>query len=128
MPALLLLLLVLPLPALAADVSPADPSSYQSVGWLLMGLFALVGMYNQGVAAMLNTRKLRAPGPEETETEAKFAAVAKDIRELEMRVEKRMAETMGSINTRLGTLESSISRAISDINYAIGKIDGQTGN
>lgn len=113
--------------SLVAEVPPSDPTSYQSVGWLLMGLFALVGMYNQGVAAMLNTRKLRAPGPEETETDAKFAVVAKEIRDLEMRVEKRMSETIGSINTRLQAIEASLTRVVSDFNYAVGRIDGQNG-
>ena len=131
MPLLISLLLSVPLSAavvLAEAGPPAlDPGSYQSMGWILVGLASITATVNQFMNAVLNWRKMREPAaaalcPLEC---AKLRVLEAEIRAVEMRLEKRISEQLGSINTRLGTLETSISRAIGDINYAIGKIDGQ---
>lgn len=128
MPPLLCSLL---LPAIVSSVllgesaTAGDPASYQSAGWLLLGIAGLAAAINQVMGAVLNLRKLRAPSPEETETDAKFAKVAAEIKAVEQRLEQRMGEHLGSISTRLQTMESSLTRVVSDFNYAVGRIDGQ---
>ena len=106
-----------------------DASTLSGAAYIAAGLSVLLFLYNQAVAGILNSRKLRAPGPEQTETDAKFAAltaeISSDMRQMEMRVEKRLSETIGSINTRLASLEATLAHVVADFNYALGKIDGR---
>ncbi len=101
-----------------------DASTISGAAYVAAGLSVLLFLYNQGVAALLNSRKLRAPGPEQTETDAKFEALETEIRAVELRMEKRLSEHLGGISARLDTLASSISHAINDMNYVVGKFDG----
>lgn len=110
-----------------AEVPAGDPASYQSAGWILMGLGGLVLTGNQFMNAMLNWRKLREPAnPPVCPLEcARLKVLEAEIRAVELRVEKRISENLGMINTRLGTLESTLTKVVADFNYALGKIDAQ---
>lgn len=110
-----------------APAPPAgDPASYQSAGWILMALGGLALTGNQIMSAMLNWRKLREPEAPTCPLEcARLKVLETEIRAVEMRVEKRISEHLGSINTRLGTLEQTLTKVVADFNYALGKIDSQ---
>lgn len=115
---------------LAEAPPPGDPASYQSVGWLLLAAAGLAGAVNQFLSAAVNARKLRSPGPEETETDAKIAALGAEVRELErrleQRLEQRMGEHLGAISKQLGTMETTLTQVVRDFNYAVGVIDGKS--
>lgn len=112
-----------------AEMPPADPTSAQSAGWLLLGLGGLALCGNQLMSAVLNWRKLREPElppPPLCPVEcARLKVLEAEIRAVEMRVEKRISEILGSVNTRLSSLENTLSHIVGDFNYALGKIDGR---
>lgn len=117
------------MPALLCDAL-ADPSSYQSIGWLLLAAAGLAGAVNQFLSAAVNARKLRTPGPEAAETDARIAALGADLRDLErrleQRMEQRMGEQLGAISKQLGTMETTLTQVVRDFNYAVGVIDGKS--
>lgn len=113
-----------PLVSLLADAAPvplpSDPSSYQSAGWLLLGLAGLAGAVNQVMGVLEKFRSIRTPEP---------GSVSADrVKALEDRMhamEISVATSMGSINTQMENIKSSLTHIVSDFNYAIGRIDGR---
>lgn len=106
-----------------ADVLP-DPSSAASIGWLILTISAIAVAVNQVLGAMTHFRKLRELEP--TAEGERIKALEADMRELEMRVERRIGEALGSINTRMGSLESTISRLVGDFSRALGVLEGRS--
>lgn len=121
--------LALSLPLLLAEIDPlTDPQSYQSLGFLLLALGGLFLVANQLMAAVLNWRKLREPEPAtgcNPQECMKLKVLEAEIRAVEMRMEKRLGEHLGSISTRLLSLETTLTHVVRDFNYVLGKIDGR---
>ncbi len=110
---------------LLADATPhpADPTSYESMGWLSMGLLGLVGGANQLMSLISKFREFRAQAPGEV-SEDRIKALEEKVNAVELRMERHM----GSIETRIETLTKTLTMIVSDFNYAVGRIDGQNEN
>ncbi len=83
--------------AAAADSmpAPADPTSWMSLGWLVAGIFGIVGLANQGMA--LWDRLFPRPTPPAHElyaTKAEMAKLEMEHEEEMQRIEKRFEEWM----------------------------------
>jgi len=105
-----------------ADASPisGDPSSYQSVGWLLLSLAALAGAGNQIMGLISKFRDLRTQAPGEVSAD-RIKALEEKVSAVELRMERHM----GSIETRIESLTKTLTMIVSDFNYAVGRIDGR---
>ena len=114
----------LPLITLLADAAPAgDPASYQSAGWILLALAGLAAAGNQLLGFVEKIRSLRAPEPGAISPE-RIKALEDRVHGVELRIENHM----GAINSKMDGFTSSLTRIVSDFNYAIGRIDGRTEN
>ena len=92
---------------------------------MALGGLALCG--NQLMSAVLNWRKLRAPEPTTCNPQEcmKLKVLEAEIRAVEMRLEKKLGEHLGSISTRLLSLETTLTHVVRDFNYVLGKIDAR---
>jgi hypothetical protein len=104
---------------LAQSGMPDSASTVAQAVPLLVGIMALSVFLNQALGALNAFRRLKAP---ESGTEEKFKKLEADIRDVELRMEKRMGENLGEIKTRLQTLESTLSHVVGDINFALGQM------
>lgn len=102
-----------------------DPTSQESVTWLVLGLSSLVFAADRFQSVILNFRKLREPAKTDSEVEAKICALQKEIHDVELRMEKRLGENLGEIKTRMASLESTISHLVSDFSRALGVLEGK---
>ena len=110
------------LPPWLAAAPPAlpDPASPQSVGWLLLCVFALVGGANQMMSLLAKFRALKAPDPGEVSAD-RLKALEDKVSNIELRMERQM----GTIDSKLETMAKSLSQIVADFNYTIGKLDGR---
>ena len=114
----------LPLFSIIAEVLPPADSA-TSTGWLFVGLGGLALTANQFLGFLSNLRKLRQPEPVNPQDGARIKALEEEMKSLELRMERRMGEVMGSINTRLQSLENTISHLVSDFSRALGVLEGK---
>ena len=79
---------------LAAAELP-DPGSYVALGWIVAGIFGIVGLANQGVALWDRLfPKSSPPAHEMYATKADLALARTEHRESDARIEKRFEEWM----------------------------------
>lgn len=102
-----------------------DPTSQESITWLVLGLSSLVFAADRLQSVILNFRKLREPAKTDSEVDAKISALQKEIHDVELRMEKRLGENLGEIKTRMANLESTISHLVSDFSRALGVLEGK---
>lgn len=107
----------------AAPVAAGDPASYQSAGWILLGLAGLATAGNQILGLIEKFRGMRAPEPG-TVSADRVKALEDRMHAMEISV----ATSMGSINSQIENIKSSLTHIVSDFNYAIGRIDGRSEN
>ena len=109
---------------LLAQVPPppvsADPGSAQSIGWLLLCLFAIAGGANQVMGVVGKFREAREPQAGEVSAD-RVSALEKRVSEMDARFERRLDEAL----TRLDAITKTFGQVVADFNYAIGKIDGR---
>jgi hypothetical protein len=94
--------------------------------WVLGGIAALAVMVNQILGVLEKFRKLKTPDPINPVESDRIKALEDEIRAVELRMERRIGEVMGSINTRLQSLESTISHLVSDFSRALGVLEGKS--
>lgn len=118
---------MIPLPTililLASSPAPADPSSYQAIGWLLLGLAGLAAAANQIMGLMEKFRTLRAPEPGDVSPD-RLTALEARVSEMDRRWERRLDDVIG----KLDSMTKTFGQVVADFNYTIGKIDGRTGD
>jgi len=116
----LFVFLALVLADAAPPVPPGDPASYQSAGWLLLGLAGLATAGNQILGFVAKFRSMREPEP---------GSVSADrVKALEQRghaVEISVATSMGAINSKFEAISQTLTNMASDWNYAVGRLDGR---
>jgi len=110
---------------LAQAAVPDSATTVAQAVPLLVGIMALSVFLNQSLGAFNNFRKLKAPDPVNPQENDRIKALEEDMRGLELRMERRIGEVMGSINTRLQSLESTISHLVSDFSRALGVLEGK---
>ena len=112
--------------ACLADAAPDFPASqpWQAACYLLMGLGGLALLADRFMALVINWRQIRQPSVD-VDAEAKIKALEADLHEVEVRLERRISESMGNISSRLQSLENTLTHLVGDFNYALGKIDGR---
>lgn len=117
------MLFAVPFVPLLADAAPVanDPASYQSAGWLLLGLAGLAGAINQILGVFEKVKAMKAPEPGSV-SEDRVKAIEDRVHAMELSV----ASSMGSITTQIENIKGSLTHIVSDFNYAIGRIDGRT--
>ena len=108
---------------LAEVLPPAD--SPAATGWLFVAIGGLALTVNQILGAMANFKKLRQPEAQNPQDSERLKALEEDMKSLELRMERRIGEVMGSINTRLQSLENTISHLVSDFSRALGVLEGK---
>lgn len=118
-----LLLSVCLSPWLAQTPAMPDPSSYESAGWLLLGLGGLAFAANNIMGVTAKFRTMRAPDPSEVSTD-RIKALEDKVSNIELRMERQM----GTIDSKLETMAKSLSQIVADFNYTIGKLDGRNSN
>jgi hypothetical protein len=105
----------------ATTVSQATP--------LLVGIMALSVFVNQALGAFNNFRKLKGADPttaaNSEATEKKFKQIDEDIRAVELRMERRMGEHLGAINTRFQHFENTMGQLVGDFNRSLGRLEGK---
>lgn len=106
--------------ALLASSLP-DPSSAESIGWLLLALAALVGAGNQAMGLLEKFRTARAPAPGEI-SEDRVKALESRVLDLEMKMENHL----GRIAAKFESISTTLTNLQSDWNYAVGRIDGRS--
>ena len=102
-----------------------DPSSAASTGWLFVAIGGLALTCNQILGALANFKKLKSPEPVSKAETDRINLLEADMRGLELRMERRIGEVMGSINTRLQSLETTISHLVGDFSRALGVLEGE---
>lgn len=113
---------------LLAEITAAlpNPNSATSLGWLILTISGGCVALNSILGALEKIRAMREPLPPNMASEEKMKAlIAAEGRNLELRIEKRISESLGAINANVEGLKSSMSHVIADFNYALGKIDGR---
>jgi glutathione S-transferase len=98
----------------------SDPGSAQSIGWLLLCLFAIAGGANQVMGVVAKFREAREPQSGEVSAD-RMKALEKRVSDMDARFERRLDEAL----TRLDTITKTFGQVVADFNYAIGKIDGR---
>jgi hypothetical protein len=77
-----------------ADLPP-EPTSYAAMGWIIAGIFGIVGLANQGMALWDRLfPRATPPAHELYATKADLAAAREEHKENDERIEKRFAEWM----------------------------------
>jgi hypothetical protein len=122
-PPLCLSLLLLTTAATTAPGSVKDPVSYESLGYLAVGLFALAAGGNQLMGLLGKFRALRQPDAGDVSTD-RIKALEDKVSNIELRMERQM----GTIESKLETMAKSLSQIVADFNYTIGKLDGRNSN
>ena len=115
---------------LLADLVPllgqlSDPKSSEATGWIFVALGGLALTCNQVLGAMANFRTLKSPEPGNKQESERIKTLEADMRELELRMERRIGEALGSINSRMGALETTISHLVADFSRALGVLEGK---
>lgn len=109
------------IPDSASTVAQATP--------LLVGIMALSVLINQALGAFNNFRKLKGADPLSTAatdaTDKKIRDIEQDMRDMELRIERRIGEHLGGINTRLQNMETTLSRIGADFNRSLGRLEGK---
>lgn len=105
---------------LLADAPPADPSSYQGAGWLLLALAGLATAGNQIMGLIEKFRTLKTPDPGEVSSD-RVKALEDRVCNLEVRLERQM----GAISSELSALRGTLTHIVADINFALGQQDGR---
>lgn len=108
MPEALFLPLALALLAVEGAAPLPDPSSPQTVGWLLLALAAVAGAVNQALGGVVNFRRLKGAD----QAEASRWATKDEHVALEARVE---------------SVERTQASELRDIHRALGRIEGALG-
>jgi hypothetical protein len=102
---------MLSLHPLLADMP--DPSSYQALGWIIVGVFCIVGMANQGVDLWRKMfPKEMPPAHELYATKLELAKLEKSHKEEMARIEKRFSEWMSQGETQHQESMEKVERAI----------------
>jgi hypothetical protein len=117
---------VMPLTSYSLLALLPDPTSQESAAWLILGLSSLVFAADRFQSVILNWRKLRAPAGTDTGVDDKIASLQREIREVELRLERRLGENLGEIKTRMASLETTISHLVSDFSRALGVLEGES--
>lgn len=99
-----------------ADIGPLPPNT-TLIGLLCLGIFALAVAAEKGVSIWSKLRK----SPPDHEIYATKSA----LDEVEKRMERRIGEQLGTIGTRLGHLEQTMSKLSQDFAHAIGRLEGR---
>lgn len=74
---------------------PPEPTSYAAMGWIIAGIFGIVGLANQGMALWDRLfPRATPPAHELYATKADLAAAREEHKENDERIEKRFAEWM----------------------------------
>lgn len=77
-----------------ADLPP-EPTSYAAMGWIIAGIFGIVGLANQGMALWDRLfPRATPPAHELYATKAELMAAREEHKENDERIEKRFAEWM----------------------------------
>lgn len=77
-----------------ADLPP-EPTSYAAMGWIIAGIFGIVGLANQGMALWDRLfPRATPPAHELYATKADLASAREEHKENDERIEKRFAEWM----------------------------------
>jgi hypothetical protein len=118
-------MLLAALSALAASLP--DPNAGESVGWFFVAGGGAALTLNQALGVMERWKRLKRPEPLPVNAaEAKrIESLESDMRELELRMERRLGESLGSINSRMGALETTISHLVGDFSRALGVLEGK---
>lgn len=108
---------------LLAEAAPTlpDPSSYQGVGWLLLGLAALAAAGNQAMSFLEKVRTIRQPSPGDVSADR-----VKALEDRMHSVELKMENHMGQISAKFESIAQTLTNLQADWNYAVGRIDGRT--
>lgn len=105
----------------ASTISQATP--------LLVGIMALSVFLNQTLGAFNNFRKLKGADPNAAATteatDRKIKMLESNIHEVEMRLERRIGEHLGGINTRLMHFETTLGKLVADFNRSLGRLEGK---
>ena len=115
----------MPLPPLSFLALLPDPTSQESLTWLFIGLSSLVFAADRFQSVILNYRKLRTPVPTDSGVDDKIESLKREIRDVELRMERRLGENLGEIKTRMASLETTISHLVSDFSRALGVLEGE---
>jgi hypothetical protein len=115
----------MPLPPFSFLAILPAPNSEESITWLVIGLSSLVFAADRFQSVILNYRKLRAPTPADGGVDDKIEALKREIRDVELRMERRLGENLGEIKTRMASLETTISHLVSDFSRALGVLEGE---
>ena len=108
---------------LLAEAPPADPTSYQAAGWLVLGLAGLAAAVNQVMGILEKFRVMRQPDPAEVSPD-RLTALEARVSEMDRRWERRFEEVI----TKLDSVTKTFGQVVADFNYTIGKIDGRSGD
>jgi hypothetical protein len=119
--------------ALAQNTAGNDPATLNQAMIFIGGLTACAVIGNQVMGAMINFRKLKGLEPAVTAantaateaTDRKIKGLEHDMRDLELRMEKRIGEHLGGINTRLQSFETTLGRLVGDFNRSLGRLEGR---
>lgn len=116
------MLFAVPLVPLLADAAPAasDPASYQSAGWLLLGLAGLAGAVNQILGVFEKLKAMKAPEPG-TVSADRVDALEKRMHSVEIQI----AQHMGGIDSKFQSINQTLTALQTDWSYQIGRLDGQ---
>ncbi len=86
---------------LAAVPPNDDPTSYASMGWIIAGIFGIVGLANQGMALWDRLfPRATPPAHEMYATKAEVAKVASDHKDEVKRIETRFSQWMEQQRTQ----------------------------
>lgn len=113
-----------PVLSFLAEVLPPANSS-EATGWLFVAIGGVALTVNQVLGGMSAFKKLRTPDPVSKAETDRINSLEADMRGLELRMERRIGEVMGSINTRLQSLETTISHLVGDFSRALGVLEGE---
>lgn len=115
---------------LAAAPTTDDPTSYMAMGWIIAGIFGIVGLANQGMALWERLfPRATPPAHELYATKAELAKLETEHEEEMQRIETRFeewmaqqaeqhAESMAELrkaNTTFGEWQRSIERALGHV-------------
>ena len=106
-----------------ADALP-DAAQMAAAVKLMIGLASLCVIANQVMGAVNNWRKIQGDGEINPAAKERIKSLEQEMREMELRVERRIGESLGSINTRMHGLEVSVTSMVKDFSRALGRLEG----
>ncbi len=122
-----------PLAALyLAQAAPAAADAASTIAQatpLLIGIMALSIFVNQALGAFNGFRSLKSASPQaaanDAATDKKFKDIEDEMRTMELRIERRVGEHLGAINTRFQHFENTMGQLVGDFNRSLGRLEGK---